>query len=302
MLRNILDEEYSMDKSYKPKIFKTISVVKTCVLFMQDLERQKKKRILQLENQNQEKKEEPNKIEDQKKEEQNKKEIPEKNSNRLNVIEEESSYINENENSHFPLVQNRDESNVSNKIEQDPFMGLTNQLNPNYVISDGNEMSNVWKKVLNRETKLLYSNDSNTFINLKKIKSEEKKTEPKEIVKELIIQNNESFFYENTKKNDPNKKSKNLIFINKRKVLMMRKNEKNIECFSLMIIKPIDYRDLKTFILSKLKFIIFLILTIYIYIYLMIFINSIHKQFGDKIVQICIMPVISMLVIQFLIN
>jgi hypothetical protein len=319
ILRNALDQEYSMDKAYQRKIYKSICIIKQLVKLMLELERLKKKSLI---NENKE----INKIEEPTKEElmgfellRKKKELKkieelkikeemDKFTKRLNVIYEEPSFINENDDSSNNLNGEKDEPKIINNIEEDNLIGRNNQIIIDNIIPKNKPKFKFWEKLKRRKSGL---NDDDPypktfasfkeFIKMKPIEEQIKQNEI-EKEKELIIDNNESLFFANSKKINPNKKYKKLILIDKRELLKKRNKDKNIECFSIKIINPTEFRNKNTYILTIIKSLIFVIITFYIYYNLMIFINTIHKNFGDKILQMCIMPVISMLFIQLFIN
>jgi hypothetical protein len=321
MLKYVLDQEYSMDKSYKPKIYKSICIIKQLVKLMLELERLKKKSLI---NENKE----INKIEEPTKEElmgfellRKKKELKkieelkikeemDKFTKRLSIIYEEPSFNNQNDDSSNNLNREKDEPKTINNIEEGNLIEIKNII-PNAELKKKTSKFKFWENLKRRKSGL---NDDDpypkTFDSFREfikrqpeeeqINQQENEIEKKE--KELIIENNESLFYPNSKKNNPDIKYKKIIFINKREPIKMRNNKKNIECFSIRIVNPIVYINYKTIILTNIKFILFFVFSFYIYIYLMVFVNSIHKNFGDKTIKMCFMPVMTILLFNFLIN
>lgn len=73
-------------------------------------------------------------------------------------------------------------------------------------------------------------------------------------------------------------------------------------CLQIYITNPpvLDY--LANLIKTKIKTLFVIFLYLYIWLYLMVFIQSIYKQFGNNIIQICVMPLVSMVVIKLVIN
>jgi len=112
----------------------------------------------------------------------------------------------------------------------------------------------------------------------------------------------ESFevFYSSRKINK-NKKNYKIFEIKKRNYIFP--SNKNIfSCQQVSITNPPVFEYLAILIKSQIKTLIIIFIYLFIWLYLMVFIQSIYKQYGKNIIEICIMPLLSMLIIKLLIT
>jgi len=109
--------------------------------------------------------------------------------------------------------------------------------------------------------------------------------------------------YESSKINKINKNRKKYkLFEMKKRHYIFPTNKNIFTCQQISITSPqvLDY--LANLIKTQIKTIIILFIYLYIWLYLMVFIQSIYKQYGNNIIKICIMPLVSVLVIKLAIT
>lgn len=78
--------------------------------------------------------------------------------------------------------------------------------------------------------------------------------------------------------------------------------DKNISCFQVSYSKLHSLQYLKNLITSEIKSTLIMFIYIFIWFYLMIFIQQIYKQYGNNIIKICVVPLISMLIVKLFIT
>jgi len=107
-------------------------------------------------------------------------------------------------------------------------------------------------------------------------------------------------FYESNKFNKRSKRYK--IFDFKSRHYIFPTNKNVFSCQQISIIDPpiLDYFAI--FIKKQIKTILIILIYLFVWINSIVFIQSIYKQYGKNIIQICIMPLISMLAIKLTIT
>ena len=113
-----------------------------------------------------------------------------------------------------------------------------------------------------------------------------------------IVKTDEIFF--NAKKEKNIKKYSKIFEIKNRNYNFFIKNTK-VDCFQISITNYKSIKDRKQQITSNIKFIFLVILYFYLLFNIVLFIQSIHMLYGDNILKICLMPLISMILFRFLI-
>lgn len=112
---------------------------------------------------------------------------------------------------------------------------------------------------------------------------------------------NFEIFYMSKKINKRNKKYNKLVEI-KNRLFIFPTNQNIFTCFQISISSPPVLEYLANLIKSKLKTFIIIFLFLYLWLEMMVFIKAIYIQYGDNFIEICVMPLVSMLVIDLLIS
>lgn len=66
-------------------------------------------------------------------------------------------------------------------------------------------------------------------------------------------------------------------------------------CNSISFIEPSNFDDIKSIIKGNIKIIIILIIYLILWIYIAVFVQVIYVKYGKNIIEICVMPLVSML-------
>lgn len=100
------------------------------------------------------------------------------------------------------------------------------------------------------------------------------------------------------------KKKKMIANINKRTFIFPLRELSHISCFKVSITEISVINDFLHRLKSSAKIIIMFAFYLLLWYYIAVFIQSIYKQYGDNIFQICVMPLISMFFIKlvFVVN
>jgi len=229
-----------------------------------------------------------------------------------------------NQHNNTPDINDPPVHNISNNLpkEKNVFINSYNSNFETTLINNQNSLlftrnthlysNNIFNNnilVPKKESPLNFINEANlretnkmiTPIKLNYLNNNLIETSNNEYFQTRIFQNfhieNFQIFYESKKHNISNKK-KYKIFYTKSRHYIFPTNKKVFSCQEISITNPpiLDY--LSMFIIKKIKTILIFLIYLYIWILLVVFIQSIYKQFGKNIIEICIMPLIYMLIIK----
>lgn len=192
-------------------------------------------------------------------------------------------------------------TNSLSEKESDIFISNNNNLNQERMIS---EINNISRK----------DSDSFLFSNSSEIKSSASNSKKHKILPngERIVINKKKFIYPNNYaittttvflkgENSANvRKKNNQIFIfYKRKFSFALSISENFSCFSISISTQKEEKTYNIKYLIKLLLKILIVSAIYfiLWLYIIVFIQSIYTQYGNRTFDICMIPLLSMLLI-----
>lgn len=98
------------------------------------------------------------------------------------------------------------------------------------------------------------------------------------------------------------KPKRNFIFsITQRSYTFPVKDASKISCFKISYVEISTFDKLLYNVKSSIKMLLIFIIYLFLWIYIAVFIKSIYGQYGNKTIDICVMPLVSMLFIKLLI-